>query len=149
MLSPNESIIINQQLPLYGVSHKAGKKFKSALSQPNRLDFSNPDQDEICKSLEGSLQKITLFWQKREVLYREAKSSVELFKKRETKLFNKTKKNLPEIKSYIDGMLNVSSNLEGLMSKYVRMGKEMKTFILDNMEELFTEQHLQEKVRKN
>jgi len=43
-------------------------------------------------------------------------------------------------------MLTVSNELEEIMSMYFKMGKDMKNFILKNLDRLFTEEHLQEKV---
>jgi hypothetical protein len=81
----------------------------------------------------------------------QSKFSLNVFslKRREKELFNGFKKNISEIKAYIDGMLTVSNELEELMGKYVKMGKDMKNFILQNMDKLFTEEHLQEKVKKS
>lgn len=62
-------------------------------------------------------------------------------------MFNGFKKNISEIKAYIDGMLTVSNELEEIMSNYIKMGKDMKNFIIGNLDKLFTEEHLQEKVR--
>lgn len=134
------------RLSLTRSSRSTGSLIKEVRLQSYKTEFKNDDQNLICTSLEGSLDKISKFWQRRENLYISAKGLVESFKKKETELFDGNKKSLTVIKGYVSGMLSVSNELEDLMNRYYRMGSEMKKFVYENLEKLFTEQHLIEQV---
>ena len=133
MWEAEDSIVITQELPVWGLSSQGA--------------FNNPDQNEIDSSLTGSLNKIRFFWKEREEIYRLSKDNVGVFKKREKELFNGKKKIHSLIQAYIDGLATSGNQIEVLMSRSIKFGKSIKNFVIDNLDKLFTEESLEDKIK--
>lgn len=69
-----------------------------------------------------------------------------VFKKREQELFNGKKKIKSIIQAYVDGLTTSGNQLEILMSRSIKFGKNIKNFVLENLDKLFTEESLEDKV---
>ena len=129
----NDSIVVTQELPKWGVNSK--------------VKFSDPMQNEIDSSLDGSLTKIRTFWDEREEIYIKSKELVSTFKKRESELFNGQKKPKNIIQAYLDGLTVSGNQIEQVMSRCIKFSQNIKIFIVSNLEKLFTEQTLEENIK--
>lgn len=93
------------------------------------------------------MDKIRTFWQEREEIYRLSKDQVSVFKKREHELFNGKKKIKSIIKAYVDGLSTSGNQLEILMTRSLKFGKMLKNFVVSNLDKLFTEESLEDKIK--
>ena len=69
------------------------------------------------------------------------------FKKRESELFNGNKKIRSIIQAYVDGLTTSGNQIEMLMTRSLKYGKNIKNFVLENLDQIFTEESLNDKIR--
>ena len=127
-----DSVIISQKIPNWGFA--------------SQVTLSHPLLNQINSSLEGSLEQLRNFWNDRDDIYSQTKELSNAYKLRESALLEGGKKVMQISEALVQNIMSIGNQIEALMVQSLKFGNKMIQFIVDNLQTVFIEQNLQEKV---